>query len=146
HVRLALEYVEAGAGDLALLERARQRRLVDDRSARGIDQESCRLHQGELARADLVAGLGSERGMQRDEIGLLEQLPGRQVGPRQLVLAARRLARRRPIEPAHADPGGAARPRRADASAAAHQSDGLAVDRRPREMARLRAWKAALVN
>src|SRR5262249_42706783 len=64
----------------------------------------------------------------------------------QFALDALRLAPRRPIEHAHAEPAGAARHRRADAPAAADQSDGLAVNRSPREMARLRARKAALVN
>ena len=54
--RFVLEHVEAGAGDLALPERSRQRLLVDDRPARGIDQEGGRLHQREFTRTDLVPG------------------------------------------------------------------------------------------
>ena len=54
---LVLEHVEAGAGDPRARKRAHQRSLVDDRPARGVDQECSLLHQRELARADLVAGL-----------------------------------------------------------------------------------------
>ena len=37
HRRLVLEHVEAGAGDLARLDHARQRVLVDHLAARGVD-------------------------------------------------------------------------------------------------------------
>ena len=54
---LVLEHVEAGAGDPARPQRAHERGLVDDRTARGVDEEGGLLHQLELARADLVARL-----------------------------------------------------------------------------------------
>ena len=73
HLRLVLEHVEPGAGDLLCSERPHQRRFVDDRAARGIDDEGGLLHQSELARADLVAGLRVERRVQRDEIGFAQQ-------------------------------------------------------------------------
>src|SRR3954454_1111256 len=68
HLRLVLEHVETSAGDLALLERSRQRLLVDERPARGIDQEGSRLHQREFTGTDLVPGRGQEWRMQRHEI------------------------------------------------------------------------------
>ena len=61
---LVLEHVEAGAGDLFARQRADQRRLVDDGAAGGVDEESRRLHQAQLARADLVMRLPIERRMQ----------------------------------------------------------------------------------
>src|SRR5262249_27008089 len=129
HVRLVLEYVEARAGDLALLERARQRLLVDDRPARGIDQEGGRLHQREFTGTDLVSGRGQQRRMQRHEIGIPEQLIERNVDHPEILLEALGLATRRPIEDAHIKAAGATGHAGPDASAAADQPDGLAVDR-----------------
>ena len=43
--RLVLEHVEAGAGDLAALDHAGQRVLVDHLAARGVDDIGRRLHQ-----------------------------------------------------------------------------------------------------
>src|SRR5260370_36276180 len=51
-LRLVLEHIEPGTRDALGLERAQQRRLVDDRPARGVDQERGRLHQAQLTRAD----------------------------------------------------------------------------------------------
>src|SRR2546430_12975123 len=53
HLRLVLEHVETGAGDLVLPERSRQRLLVGGRPARGIDLERGRLHQLGVTRTDL---------------------------------------------------------------------------------------------
>src|SRR5476651_2222431 len=58
---LVLEDVEAGAGDLPLFQRAHQRSLVHDRATRRVDEECRRLHQRQLARGDLMAGLGPQR-------------------------------------------------------------------------------------
>ena len=120
-------------------ERAHQRRLVDDRAARGVDEERGLLHQAELARADLMAGLRVERRVQRDEIGFLQQLVERHEGEPRFALLALRLAARRPVEHAHAEAVGAARHRLADQPAAADQPDGLAPHERAEQMARLPA-------
>src|SRR5512136_2046611 len=74
HSGLVLEYVESGAGYPLCLERAHQSSLIDDRSARGVDNECCLLHQTKLARANLMAGIRVERRMYRDEIGFAQQL------------------------------------------------------------------------
>jgi hypothetical protein len=63
-----LEDVEAGAGNPPLLQRLGQR-LVDDRPARGVDQIRRRLHQGELAAVDEVAGRRRERHADREDVG-----------------------------------------------------------------------------
>src|SRR5689334_5601478 len=70
--RLVLKDVKPGAGDLFGLERAHQRRLVDDGAAGGVDQKRGFFHQPQLAGADLMAGLRVERRMQRDEIGFAQ--------------------------------------------------------------------------
>src|SRR5580698_649987 len=46
--RLHAEYVDRRAGDLLALQRADQSLLVDDRSARRIDQPGCCLHSLQL--------------------------------------------------------------------------------------------------
>ena len=61
---LVLEDVEPRARDGLLGERHHQCLLVDDLAARRIDEERRRLHQGQLARADLVHGFRLERRMQ----------------------------------------------------------------------------------
>ena len=45
--RLLDEHVERGAGDMAGIERARQRRLVDEPAARAIDHAHALLGLGE---------------------------------------------------------------------------------------------------
>src|SRR4029077_2097980 len=128
HLGFVLEYVEASAGDLALPERSRQRLLVDDRPARGIDQEGGRLHQREFTGTDLVPRRRQQRRMQRHEIGIPEQLIERNIGHAEILLEGLGLAARRPIEDAHTKAAGATGHAGADASAAADQPDGLAVD------------------
>ena len=46
-----------------------QRLLVDDRPARGVDQDRGAAHLRERCGVDQVAGLGSQRAVQRDEVG-----------------------------------------------------------------------------
>src|SRR5690242_12321757 len=46
--RLDREHVDAGARDLLLLQHLEERRLVDDRTARGIDDIGGRLHAREI--------------------------------------------------------------------------------------------------
>jgi hypothetical protein len=65
--------IEAGAGDPALLQRARQRRRVDDRPARSVDQKRAGLHRLQRHLTDQAAGLRDERRVNRDEIALRQQ-------------------------------------------------------------------------
>ena len=51
-----------------------QRRLVDDRPPRGVDEESARLHPGEGVAADHPAGVDVERDVDGDHVGRRQQL------------------------------------------------------------------------
>jgi hypothetical protein len=60
--------------DAALLKRGEQRRLVDQRPARGIDDDRARLHARELRRADDPRRALGEHHVQRDRIRRREEL------------------------------------------------------------------------
>ena len=70
--RLDREDVERRACEVPALERLRERVLVDDAAARGVDESRALLHQAQLALPDQSLGLGCERQMDRDEVGLHE--------------------------------------------------------------------------
>ena len=72
--RLDVEHVEAGAGDLVVAQGRQQRRLIDDRPARGVDDIGGRLHQAELLGADQPARALREHDVDGDEVGLPEQV------------------------------------------------------------------------
>src|SRR5881628_2505295 len=72
--RLLVVDVEAGAGDRALTERGHQRGLVDDRTARGVDQVGGRLHQAELARAEELARAVGEHEANAHHVRARQQL------------------------------------------------------------------------
>src|SRR6266436_7077890 len=55
------------------LQRLDQRRLINNRTARRIDQPRRRLHQGELGRPDQASGAAAQDEMDRDDIRLAEQ-------------------------------------------------------------------------
>ena len=72
--RLGDEDVDAGAGDLAGLER-RGEILLDDQAAAGaVDDAHAVLHLGDRRRVDDVLRLLDQRRVQRDEVGAAEQL------------------------------------------------------------------------
>ena len=54
--------------------RRHQRRLVDQAAAGGVDQDGAGLHQPEPAGVDQMAGLGRQWRVQRDEVGLAQQV------------------------------------------------------------------------
>jgi hypothetical protein len=72
--RLDLGDIDGGRRDLARLQRAVERRLVDDSAARGVHENRRRLHALEGGLVEHVAGLGCERHMHADEVRLGEQL------------------------------------------------------------------------
>ena len=72
--RLDGEHVDAGAGDLLLLQSLQQRRLVDDRSARGVDDIGRRLHAGEVGGPNQAAGARAQHDMDGDDVGGGQQL------------------------------------------------------------------------
>jgi hypothetical protein len=72
--RLGREHVDAGAGDPALLERQGERVLVDDATARGVDDAHLGLHLAQRLLADEADGLGRLGQVDGDEVALFEQL------------------------------------------------------------------------
>jgi hypothetical protein len=72
--RLLVEHVEAGAEQLAGGEGRGHRLLVDHGPARGVDDDGRRLHRGELLGAQHALSRGVERHMQRDDVGVAQDL------------------------------------------------------------------------
>src|SRR5262245_35257925 len=85
--RLDVEDVEARAGDLLVLERLEQRAFDDDRPARGVDQVGRLLHQPEFARGDEAAVALAELHVDRQEVGVPEQVVLRDVFDTDLLAA-----------------------------------------------------------
>src|SRR2546423_5356198 len=103
---LVLEDVDPGAGDPALLERAHERGLVDDRPPRRVDEERRLLHEPEGALVDEVPGLRQERRVQADEVGLAEDRLRLRVRDAQLPLRPGRPTYRALVEdPQDESPG-----------------------------------------
>ena len=73
-----------------LAQRREQRRLVDDRAARGVDQVGGRLHQAELAGADEAARALRQHDVDGDEVGLAEQVVLGDVADASLLAFLRR--------------------------------------------------------
>src|SRR6516165_7700901 len=130
HLRLMLENVETGAGDLTPGKCTRKRRLVDNGAARRVDEKSCSFHLRELSGTNLMPCFRPERRMDRDKIGLRQQLVERCVGQAGFALEACGLSARRPVEHSHVEAAGTACQRATDAATAADQAKGLAVDGR----------------
>src|ERR1700682_6267208 len=72
--RLNGEYVDRRAGDLLVLQHADQSLLFDDRPARRINQPGRWLHSLQLRRAYQAARAAAQHQMDRQDVGLLEQL------------------------------------------------------------------------
>ena len=136
-LRLALEDIEARAGDAPFAQRAGERRFVDDGTARGVHEECRGLHQCDLALPEQVTRLGLERRVHRDEIRFGEEVVEREVAQPQLAFLALRDAPRPPIEELHREGPRAPRDRAPDAPAAADEAEGLARDPRALEAHRL---------
>ena len=72
--RLVTEDVERGSGDVAGLERVDEGRFVDEFAACAVDDANALLHDGERGGVDEAVGLGGEADVQREVVGLLEDL------------------------------------------------------------------------
>src|SRR6267142_1545610 len=72
--RLGVEYVGRRAGDLLVLQHADQSLLFDDRPARRIDQPGRWLHSFQLRGPYQAARTAAQHQMDRQDVGLLEQL------------------------------------------------------------------------
>src|SRR5947209_12717389 len=79
HLGLLLVNVEPGGEDAPAFERVGEGRLVYHRSARGVDEDGLGLHLLELRGAYEMPGLLGERGVDREEVALLQQLVQFQV-------------------------------------------------------------------
>ena len=90
-------------------QRPNQRRLVDDGTAGGIDQDGRLLHLPERPLVDQVPRLGQQRGVDGDEVGLREQCVP--VGVRGVELALGREVRAQGVvvQDAHPEPTGPSR-------------------------------------
>ena len=92
----SLEDVEPRAGDGRRSAKCGERRLVDDRASRRIDEKRRRLHPPERGGVDQVARLGAERAVERHDVGSRQQLVERKEARRELVSTSAG-ARRRPV-------------------------------------------------
>ncbi len=121
---LLLVDVQAQVAELAALQRADQRRGVDQRAASGVDQHGAALHPRQAVAVDQVAGGRVQRAVQAEDVALGEQ------GIEVRVLAAeggqRGVGLRVDQQHAAAEAEHDAREHRADLPAADHP-DGLAV-------------------
>ena len=72
--RLDVEHVEPGAGDLLVAQGREHRRLVDDRTARRVDQVGGGLHQAEFLGPDDAARSLRQDNVDGDEVRLAEQI------------------------------------------------------------------------
>jgi len=72
--RLRLEHVEGGPRELACLYRRHQRVIVDEAAARGVHQDSSRLHHAEPLAVHETVRLVGEGHVQRHDVGGGEQL------------------------------------------------------------------------
>jgi hypothetical protein len=89
-VALFLVHVERDGADLLGLQGLHERRRVDEAPAAGVDEDRRRLHLGERLGPEQVVGLGRERAVERDEVGLGEQPVDPDVrGPHRLDLGVR---------------------------------------------------------
>ena len=91
--------VERGAAEMAGGQRVHERGLVDERLAGGVDEERAVAHRGELLARHQVLVFGRDPGVQRDEIGLLEQVLERQRARRRVRATRPRSAGRRRSRP-----------------------------------------------
>src|ERR1700751_1629384 len=73
-VRFLLEDVNRGTSYCARLQRFNQRRLIDNRPARRIDQPGSRLHQGKFGSSDKPLGGATQDQVDRNYVCVAEQL------------------------------------------------------------------------
>ena len=71
---LFIEDVEGGAPEAVLLQRRRQRSLVDDAAAGRVDEDRIGAHARDRLGADEAARFGRQRHVQRDDVGRDEEI------------------------------------------------------------------------
>ena len=72
--RLDGQDVEPGAGDMAALQQLVERVEVEDRAARVVDDDGAPRQQRELFVAEEPLGLDGQRAMDRERVGLAQQV------------------------------------------------------------------------
>jgi hypothetical protein len=78
--RLGVEDIETGSGDAPRPQRVDERRLVDDRTARCVDEQRCWLHERELVCADQPAGPLAEHQVDGQNVSATEKFVFGDVG------------------------------------------------------------------
>ncbi len=116
--RLVFEHVETRGEDLPVRERVGERRLVDHRAARRVHQDGRRLHPRERRRVEQMVRLGREVRVDRDEVGLGEQVVELEASGAGLRLDVGRERGRVAVDHAHPEPLRTARDRLSDPSEA----------------------------
>lgn len=66
------EHIEASAGNGVVTQGIQQSCLINDLSARGVDQIGVTLHQAQLVRPDQAARTLAENKVDRDDVRLTE--------------------------------------------------------------------------
>src|SRR5215469_15091758 len=103
---LDVEHIEPRAGDPALPQRPNQRRLLDDRSARHVNEDGARLHPPKLALAHAALGFGRERQEGNEVVRGREELVDA-VGRKDEIDVRHQLRRALRPDDTHAERGGA---------------------------------------
>ena len=113
--RLGGQHVEADTCQPAGVERLQHGGGLHQAAARSVDQQCRRLHLGQPLRVDQVPGLVVQGGVQRDHVGI-----GQQLLQAHLLDASAAVPPRHDVGPDHPHPEGAGplRHRRADQTAA----------------------------
>ena len=88
-LRLVDEHVESRRLDRAGLQRRDERRLVDDRAARDVDERALLAERGQHLRVDHVPGRGAAGARHDEEVGIgRERLEIGEIAVRDVLLAA----------------------------------------------------------
>ena len=90
--RLGVKDVEPGMAEMPALQRRQQRSFVDERPARGVDEDRAGLHARHALGAEKAPCLLAEREMQRDHVRSLQQ--GIDVGQCDRSVGKRRAVKR----------------------------------------------------
>ena len=119
-IGLLREHVECGAGELARANRFLQGLLVDELTARGVDETGTVAHLRDRVASDQATGLVGERGVQRDDVRgsehPVERLRALDAEVAEALLGDERVVR----NDTHAQADGAARDLLADPSEPDH--------------------------
>src|SRR5262245_31875575 len=133
-----MEDIEPGTPDLAAPKPFDQRRLVDERAARGVDQDHAAFHAGDARGIDDAARLVVEREIERNDIGTRQQ--GIEVDERHAIVRAWR-----PVPGDHLHANAACDPRNLAADAAeSNDAERLAIELHAFERAPMAGAHAAV--